>query len=100
MQVTSERSTTKSLGFFSIMALSDAVTEGETCRSISPLSGNTLERSLRAVGPDVEASFFISPSNRQWITIRAYRQWFPHLRDHRSKNPADISQVHLGSMCR
>src|SRR5438045_6756908 len=53
------------------MALSDAVTEGETCRSISPLSGKTSGRSLRAVGPDEASFFFIylpivngSPSER------------------------------------
>src|SRR6266487_813411 len=50
------------------MLLSDAVTEGETWRSISPLSGRTLERSRSGVGSAAEAFLFISPSNRQRIT--------------------------------
>src|SRR6267378_4144784 len=100
MYVTSERSITMRSGFFSIMAVSDAVTTGETCRSISPLSGNTLGRSPCGFGADGDAfSFFIQPFNRQWITIRAYGLLFPHLKGHRLKNPGDILKVDLDSMC-
>src|SRR5438132_13286546 len=50
-------------GFFSIIAVSDAVTTGETCRSISPLSGSTSGRSRYGFGAGGEASFFfINPS--------------------------------------
>src|SRR6266478_8506661 len=93
MYVTSERSITTRSGFFSIIAVSDAVTTGETCRSISPLSGNTLGWSRWGLGASGDAFlFFIQPFIRQWITIRAYRSLSPHLKDHRSTNPDDIRQ--------
>src|SRR6266568_7786579 len=51
--------------------LSDAVTLGETCRSISPSSGSTFGRSLRGIGQAAGSVFFIhfpivnrSPSER------------------------------------
>src|SRR5205809_7292326 len=88
-------------GFFSIIAVSDAVTTGETCRSISPLRGSTLGGSRYGFGAGEEASFFfIQPFIRQWITIRAYRSVFPHLKDHRLGNPDDIRQVDRDSRCR
>src|SRR5262249_59457703 len=41
MKVARERSMTIRSGFSCVIALSDSLTAGETCRSISPLSGKT-----------------------------------------------------------
>src|SRR5436190_3556372 len=53
------------------MAFSNAVTEGETCRSISPFSGNTLERFWHAVGP-----FFILTLSRSVKPVEVPRFGF------------------------